>query len=81
MKQLSLPLLPAELAGRHCLPLISEGIERMLKRGILRRGMPFYCLKVGDYEPVTWSGRGQRPAWVRDWLDRGRSIKEIEATV
>jgi len=26
---------------------------------------------------LTWSGRGKRPGWVREWLDSGRSIDEL----
>jgi len=26
---------------------------------------------------LTWSGRGKRPGWVREWLNAGRSIEEL----
>jgi len=25
----------------------------------------------------TWSGRGRKPAWVKDWEGRGRSIEDL----
>lgn len=78
MTQLSLPMISTELTGRHCLPFLN--VERLQSGGWLKPGRPFYCLKSGDHDPITWSGRGQMPAWVKHWLAQGRSLNEIEIT-
>lgn len=26
---------------------------------------------------LTWTGRGNKPRWVKDWIDAGRSLQEI----
>ncbi len=29
-------------------------------------------------ESVTWSGRGRRPKWINDWLDKGRDLNDLK---
>jgi|HigsolmetaAR202D_1030399.scaffolds.fasta_scaffold08919_2 DNA-binding protein H-NS len=33
-----------------------------------------------DDASKTWSGRGRKPGWVKDWEGAGRSIEELRVT-
>lgn len=82
MSQLDLPLGPVLITGQHCVPFMdSKGLERMRSNGLVKPGQPLYLLKNGDHHLMTWCGRGQKPRWVQDWLQRGGSLQDIEARV
>jgi hypothetical protein len=68
--------------GKQCLPMLEhESIDRLRSRGLINPGQPFYCLRLGDYPTCTWSGKGQTPGWVKEWIDQGGSMADIEATL
>lgn len=31
-----------------------------------------------DDQWQTWNGKGRKPKWVKDWLDKGGSLDELE---
>ncbi|WP_018991271.1 H-NS family nucleoid-associated regulatory protein [Aromatoleum toluclasticum] len=78
--QLALLFPPVCIAGQRCLPFIgNDSLKRLRSRGLLKKGQPIYLLKNGGLPVMTWSGRGQRPAWVRDWLANGGTLHELSA--
>ncbi|QPT38934.1 DNA binding protein, nucleoid-associated [Oligella ureolytica] len=33
-----------------------------------------------DNQWETWTGRGRKPKWVKEWLEAGRSLEELEVS-
>ena len=33
-----------------------------------------------DNQWETWSGRGRKPKWVKEWLAKGNSLEELEVS-
>lgn len=31
-----------------------------------------------DNQWQTWNGKGRKPKWVKEWVDKGRSLEELE---
>ncbi len=79
--QLALELPSPRLTGAQCLPFFSDGLKRLLERGIAKPGQPIYLLKNGDHSVCTWSGRGKRPGWVEHWLAEGGTLSDIEVVI
>lgn len=63
------------------LSLPADNQRRLRERGLVKPGMPFYCLINKSGGVMTWTGRGMKPGWVRHWLEMGGSIKELQATL
>ncbi|MBP8283622.1 MAG: hypothetical protein KAX46_06870 [Chromatiaceae bacterium] len=82
MDQLDLMLERPVITGQAALPMMSkESMRRLMARGLVKRGVPFYLLanRAGDIR--MWAGRGQVPGWVREWEHGGNDLNELKAVL
>lgn len=45
-----------------------------------RSSVTFYIMESGG-ELMKWSGRGQKPMWIKQWLDKGGSLADLAVTI
>jgi hypothetical protein len=70
------------IPGQRALPFLPADNQRRLReRGLVKPGMPFYCLMNKSGHVMTWTGKGMKPGWVRHWLEMGGSVDELRATL
>ena len=70
------------IPGQRAIQFLPEADQRRLReRGLVKSGMPFYCLMNKSGHVMTWTGRGMKPGWVRHWLEIGGSVDELRATL
>lgn len=80
--QLQLSFPSSRLAGQHLRPMIdSETIGRLARQHGCAKTGHFYCLQDDSGHALIWSGRGQRPRWVVEWIERGGTLQQIEAQI
>lgn len=80
--QLQLSFPSSRLAGQHLRPMIdADTIGRLARNHGCAATGKFYCLQDVSGHPMIWSGRGQRPAWVVEWLAQGGTLQQIEAAI
>lgn len=62
------------VAERHGFSLAElvpgQGARTSVSRGVPKFGHP-------DDPSKTWSGRGRKPNWIKEWEEQGRSIDEL----
>ena len=81
MDQLELTL-ENRMTGQAALPMLpAESRRRLLDRGLVRHGVPFYLLHHPTGGIKVWSGRGQVPYWVRQWQADGGDLVALKATI
>lgn len=81
MDQIDLMLETPVITGQAALPMMSkESIGRLLARGLVKRGVPFYLAHNASGLRI-WSGRGQVPMWVRQWQSDGKDLNELKAVL
>lgn len=56
----------------------SRTISRIKANYGQRAGSRFYAMEGKNGDVLTWSGKGQKPGWVQEWLTEGRTLLEIE---
>lgn len=55
--------------------------RRILANYCIGRSSVTFYIRESDYGLMTWSGRGQKPMWVKQWLDSGGSLDELAVTI
>ena len=69
---------PGPRLGRYALESMDRRAIRRIKANYGQRsGGHFYAI-ADNGGVLTWGGRGQKPAWIQEWLAEGRSLAEIE---
>lgn len=82
MDQLDLMLERPVITGQAALPMMSkESMRRLMARGLVKRGVPFYILANRSGHTRIWTGRGQAPGWVRDWQAHGGDLAALKAVL
>lgn len=81
MTQLALTL-DHPMTGHAAAHLLTPASRRRIlaNYGIGRSSVTFY-IRESDYGLMTWSGRGQKPMWVKQWLNNGGSLDELAVTI
>lgn len=80
--QLQLPFAQQAITGQAALPMLpADTRRRLLDRGLVRSGVPFYLLYSALGGLHVWSGRGQMPAWVRQCQHDGQSLDGLKAVL
>lgn len=70
------------LTGNAAVHLITPASRRRIlaNYGVGRRSVTFY-IRESDYGLMTWSGKGQKPMWVKQWLDNGGRLEDLAVTI
>jgi hypothetical protein len=81
MTQLALTL-DHPITGRAAAHLITPASRRRILANycIGRSSVTFYIMESGG-ELMKWSGNGQKPMWVKQWLDKGGSLTDLAVTI
>jgi len=81
MTQLALTL-DHPMTGHAAAHLITPASRRRILANycIGRSSVTFYIME-SDGELMKWSGNGQKPMWVKQWLDNGGSLAELAVTI
>jgi len=68
-----------EVAGKYRFALedLLKGSTRAAKRG--SRGGSTVRFRHPDDPSKTWTGRGRKPIWVKEWEAAGHSVEELRA--
>lgn len=76
------PELNFTITGQAAAHLISPASRRRILANycIGRSSVTFYIMESGG-ELMKWSGKGQKPMWVKQWLANGGSLAELEITI
>lgn len=81
-EQLDLMLERPVITGQAALPMMSkESMRRLMARGLVKRGVPFYLLANRAGDTRTWTGKGKAPGWVREWQDHGGELAALKAVL
>ncbi len=70
------------LTGNAAGHLITPASRRRIlaNYGIGRSSVTFY-IRESDGGLMTWSGNGQKPMWVKQWLDNGGRLEDLAVTI
>lgn len=70
------------LTGNAAAHLISQASRRRILANycIRRTSVTFYIMESGG-GLMTWSGNGQKPMWVKQWLANGGSLADLAVTI
>ncbi|WP_144372595.1 H-NS family nucleoid-associated regulatory protein [Vogesella urethralis] len=81
MTQLALTL-DHPITGRAAAHLITPASRRRILANycIARSSVTFYIMESGG-ELMKWSGNGQKPMWVKQWLANGGSLDDLAVTI
>ena len=71
---LSLPIIGQIVVNTE---LTNRDIERMKHQRITT----IYIIKMPESPVMTWDGTGQRPRWIKWWLEEGGSLEQIKALI
>jgi len=68
------------ITGQAAVRLLDEGTKRRLTGNHLRsKSDAFYLLGTDSENVMIWTGRGQKPRWVTDWLAEGGTLEQLAA--
>lgn len=81
MTQLALTL-DHPMTGHVAAHLLTPARRRRIlaNYGTGRSSVTFYIRK-SDGGLMTWSGKGQKPMWVKQWLDNGGRLEDLAVTI
>ncbi|MBN3004479.1 hypothetical protein JW897_12110 [Chromobacterium alkanivorans] len=65
--------------GQQAAALLPPDVRRRLAANHLRGRQVFYVMGSRAGGVMTWAGRGQQPGWVREWLAKGGTLKQLAA--
>lgn len=82
MDQLALTLERPEITGHAALRFLADDARRrLLERGLVKRGVPFYLCHHHTGGLHVWNGRGRVPEWVRQWQRDGGDLDALKAVI